>query len=214
MEKGIVTSLGGFVMTAVALQQNALTLHFGSVLRMNRHEFFQFCQANPELRLELTSRGDLIIMPPTGSKTGQRNFTLTTQFGMWMQSDESGVGFDSSAGFTLPNGAVRAPDLAWILKERWDALSADEQEEFAPICPDFVVELLSRTDRLETIQNKMREYIANGAQLGWLIDPKARNVYVYRPNEAVICLSDPKTISGDPLLPKFVCQVGKLWRDE
>ena len=143
-------------MTAVALQprQNALTLHFGAALRMNRHEFFQFCRANPDLRMELTSEGDLIIMPPTGSKSGHRNFTLIGQFYAWLQSDETGLGFDSSAGFTLPNGAVRAPDLAWIRKERWDALSAEEQEEFAPICPDFVVELLSRTDRLETVQKQ------------------------------------------------------------
>ena len=214
MQKSIVTLLGGFAMTAVALQsrQNALTLHFGAALRMNRHEFFQFCRANPDLRMELTSEGDLIIMSPTGSKSGHRNFTLAAQFGIWLQSDETGLGFDSSAGFTLPNGAVRAPDLAWIRKERWDALSAEEQEEFAPICPDFVVELLSRTDRLETVQDKMREYIANGAHLGWLIDPKERNVYIYRPDEAVVCLSDPKTISGDPLLPKFECQVEKLWQ--
>ncbi len=163
-------------MTAAALYtgQHALTLHFGSVLHMDRHEFFDFCQANPDLRMELTCEGALIIMPPTGSKSGHRNFTLTTQFGLWMQSDETGFGFDSSAGFTLPNGAVRAPDLAWIRKERWEMLSEDEQEEFAPICPDFVVELLSRTDCLETTQNTMREYIDNGAQLGWLIDLKKR----------------------------------------
>lgn len=200
-------------MSAVALQtdQDALTLHFRPVLHMDRHEFFEFCQANPDLRMELTSEGDVIIMPPTGSKSGQRNFGLLVQFGIWMQSDETGFGFDSSAGFTLPNGAVRAPDLAWIRKERWEVLSEDEQEEFAPICPDFVVELLSRTDRLETIKDKMQEYIDNGAQLGWLIDPRERNVYVYRPGEEVVCLSDQETISGDPLLPNFDLDVRRLW---
>lgn len=200
-------------MSAVALQtdQDALTLHFGSVLHMDRHEFLQFCQANPDLRMELSCDGDVIILPPTGSKSAQRNFTLIGQFGVWMQSDETGFGFDSSAGFTLPNGAVRAPDLAWIRKERWEVLSEDEQEEFAPICPDFVVELLSRTDRLETIKDKMQEYIDNGAQLGWLIDPRERDVYVYRPGEEVVCLSDPETISGGPLLPNFVLDVRRLW---
>jgi Uma2 family endonuclease len=150
-------------------------------------------------------------MPPTGSKSGQRNFGLIGQFYNWMQSDETGFGFDSSAGFTLPNGAVRAPDLAWIRKERWEVLSEDEQEEFAPICPDFVVELLSRTDRLETIKDKMQEYIDNGAQLGWLIDSRERDVYVYRPDEEVVCLSDPETISGGPLLPNFEFDVRRLW---
>ena len=200
-------------MSAIALQtdQNALTLHFGPVLRMDRHEFFEFCQANPDLRMELTCEGDVIVLPPTGSKSGQRNFTFIGQFGVWMQSDETGFGFDSSAGFTLPNGAVRAPDLAWIQKERWEVLSEDEQEEFAPVCPDFVVELLSRTDRLDTIKDKMQEYIDNGAQLGWLIDPRERNVYVYRPDEEVVCLSDPETISGDPLLPNFEFDVRRLW---
>lgn len=200
-------------MSAVALQadQDVLTLHFSSALRMDSHEFFEFCQANPDLRMELTCEGDVIIMPPTGSKSGQRNFGLLVQFGIWMQSDETGFGFDSSAGFTLPNGAVRAPDLAWIRKERWDMLSEDEQEEFAPICPDFVVELLSRTDRLETIKDKMQEYIDNGAQLGWLIDPREKNIYIYRPGGEVVCLSDPETISGDPVLPNFELDVRKLW---
>ncbi len=200
-------------MSAVALQtdQDALTLHFRPVLHMDRHEFFEFCQANPDLRMELTCEGDVIIMPPMGSKSGQRNFGLIGQFYNWIQSDETGFGFDSSAGFTLPNGAVRAPDLAWIRKERWEVLSEDEQEEFAPVCPDFVVELLSRTDRLETIKDKMQEYIDNGAQLGWLIDPRERDVYVYRPDEEVVCLSDPETISGDSLLPNFVLDVRRLW---
>ena len=200
-------------MSAVALQtdQDALTLHFGSVLHMDRHEFFEFCQTNPDLRMELTCEGDVIIIPLKGSKSGQRNFGLIGQFGIWMQFDETGFGFDSSAGFTLPNGAVRAPDLAWIRKERWEVLSEDEQEEFAPICPDFVVELLSRTDRLETIKDKMQEYIDNGAQLGWLIDPRERNVYVYRPGEEVVCLSDPETISGDPVLSNFELDVRRLW---
>ena len=197
---------------AVRAEPMALTLHFSSVLRrLSRHEFFEFCQANRDLRMELTCQGDLIVMPPTGSKSGHRNFTLTAQLGLWAQADATGLGFDSSAGFTLPNGAVRAPDLAWIRRDRWEALSPDEQEEFAPICPDFVVELLSRTDRLAIVQDKMQEYLANGVQLGWLIDPRAKTVYVYRPAKAVVCLSAPETVSGEPLLPGFELQVGKLW---
>lgn len=198
---------------APQIEPMPLTLHFSSVIKhMNAHEFFEFCQTNRDLRIELTSEGDLIVMPPTGSKSGHRNFTLTAQFGIWVQSDETGFGFDSSTGFTLPNGAVRAPDLAWIRKERWEALTEDEQEEFAPICPDFVVELRSRTDRLETLKNKMQEYIDNGVQLGWLIDPFEKTVYIYRPDTDITTLIDPETLSGEPLLPGFTLTVRKLWQ--
>ena len=122
-------------------------------------------------------------MPPTGSGSGNKDFELTSQFGIWVQKDRRGKGFGSSTGFTLPNGAVRSPDLAWIRNERWDALSKKEQKVFAPICPDFVVELRSPTDRLGYVKAKMVEYLENGAQLGWLVDPIERTVYIYRPNQ-------------------------------
>lgn len=155
-------------------ESESVVLHFGPVLqRISDDEFFEFCQLNPEWRIELTSEGDLIIMPPTGGLTGQRNFALTRVFGNWVEQDGTGVGFDSSTGFTLPNGAKRSPDLAWVRRERWEALTPAEQAVFPPLCPDFVAELRSRSDSSKALQAKMEEYIENGAQLGWLFDLKS-----------------------------------------
>ncbi len=190
----------------------SLRLHFGEFLRMNDAEFFEFCMRHKDLRIERTKEGDLIIMPPTGGKTGRRNSYLTMKITAWAEEDGTGVTFDSSTCFTLPNGAVRSPDVSWVRRERWNALTSDEQEIFPPLCPDFVIELRSRTDSLSTLQEKMEEYRANGAQLGWLIDPKERCVYVYRPQEQVEQLDDPQTLAGDPLLPGFVLEVARLWQ--
>lgn len=193
-------------------ESQALILHLGPLLqKMSDHEFFEFCQLNSDWRIELTSKGDLIIMPPTGGGTGRRNFTLTVLFGRWVEADGTGIGFDSSTGFTLPNGAKRSPDVAWVQRSRWEALTQEEQEEFPPICPDFVVELRSRSDALATLQAKMQEYIANGAQLGWLFDPQGKQVYIYRPGADVQCLEDPATLSGEPVLPGFTLDVQRLW---
>jgi Uma2 family endonuclease len=190
----------------------SIVLHLGLVLRkMNTHEFFELCRLNPDWRFERTHEGDLVIMPPTGGKTGQRNFTLTALFGTWMQADGTGVGFDSSTGFTLPNGAQRSPDLAWVRRARWEGLTEEEQTEFPPLCPDFVVELRSPSDALSALQTKMQEYINNGAQLGWLIDPQEKKVYVYRSQAPVECLDHPETVSGDPLLPGFILPLAKVW---
>jgi Uma2 family endonuclease len=139
--------------------------------QMSDQEFFEFCRLNRDWRIEQTCEGDLIIMPPTGGETGRRNFNLIGLFSNWVEKDGTGIGFDSSTAFKLPNGAKRSPDLAWIKRERWDALSPADREVFPPLCPDFVVELRSRSDALDTLQEKMQEYIANGASLGWLIDP-------------------------------------------
>jgi Uma2 family endonuclease len=197
---------------AVVTESQPLILHLGPILqRMSEHEFFAFCQLNAEWRIERTGGGDLIIMPPTGGWTGHRNFTLIGLFSRWVEVDGSGLGFDSSTGFTLPNGARRSPDLAWVRRSRWEALRAEEREEFPPLCPDFVVELRSRSDDLATLQAKMQEYMANGAQLGWLIDPQAKNVYVYRPGADVVCLENPTTISGEPVLSGFSLDVRRLW---
>ena len=174
-------------------------------------EYFNFCQRNRELRIEMTKEGDVIIMPPTGTVTGGRNFNLTTKLGIWTKKDKTGKGFDSSTGYTLPNGAKRSPDASWIKLERWNALSEEQQKKFAPICPDFVVEIRSETDSLNTLKNKMREYIENGALLGWLIDPTKRKVYVYRPNEDVEVLDNPKIVSGEPVLKKFELKLAEIW---
>ena len=182
-----------------------------SSVKLSPEQFKQLCADNPELRLELTSTGELIVMPPAVSKSGLRNFNLSSQLARWVEEDDSGVGFDSSAGFTLPNAAIRAPDASWIRRDRWEGFGEEEKEEFAPICPDFVIELRSPTDRLATLQAKMQEYVDNGAQLGWLIDPFERRVYIYRPGREMEVLEDPETVLGDPELPGFVLNVRELW---
>jgi Uma2 family endonuclease len=174
-------------------------------------QFEQLCSEYDDLRLELTSTGELIVMPPTGSLTGIRSIDLTSQLRVWAKKDATGVGFGTDAGFTLPNGAIRGPDASWIKRERWDSLTEKEKDSFAPICPDFVVELRSKTDSLPVLFNKMTEYLENGASLGWLIDPSKRRIYVYRPDEEVIVLDNPESVSGDPLLPGFILETAELW---
>lgn len=186
-----------------------IKLHPG--MTMTDEQFFEFCQMNSEHQFERTAQGELVIMSPTGSESGERNFNLTVQFGIWVQQNGTGVGFDSSTGFTLPNGAVRSPDVAWIQKSRWEAIPPPQRKKFAPICPDFVVELRSETDDLTMLQNKMQEYIDNGASLGWLIDPIEKQVYVYQPNAAMQQLNSPTTLSGDSTLSGFVLDLSKIW---
>jgi len=179
--------------------------------KVSDEEFAELCRLNPELQIERTSEGELVIVAPTGGKTGRRNAKLTMAFGLWAERDGTGQSFDSSTLFSLPNGARRSPDLSWIRNERWEALSPEQQEQFPPLCPDFVVELRSKTDSLRSLTEKLEEYIANGAQLGWLIDPLERKVHIYRPGLAVQILSDPETVSGEPLLKGFVLDVRSLW---
>lgn len=174
-------------------------------------QFEELCSKYDALRLELTSTGELIVMPPTGSITGKRSFDLNYQLGAWCRKQDRGVCFGVDTGFTLPNGAIRGPDASWVTREKWDSLMEQQKSGFAPICPDFVVELRSKTDRLTMLFNKMAEYIENGASLGWLIDPSTRRVYVYRPNEEVVVLDNPATVSGEPLLPGFTLQTAELW---
>jgi Uma2 family endonuclease len=190
----------------------SVVVHFEpSKLKMNDEEFFEFCQLNPELRIERTSEGDIIVMAPTGGKTGRQNAKLTVAIGSWADRDGRGQVFDSSTVFILPNGAGRSPDTSWVLNERWNSLTPREQEQFPPLCPDFVVELRSLTDPLRTLQEKMAEYVANGAQLGWLIDPIERQVHIYKPGFAPENLNDPRQISGEPLLKGFMLDVQSLW---
>jgi Uma2 family endonuclease len=200
------------VATLTTIEQEPLVLDFSSVLqKLTEDEFYEFCRLNDELRIELTSEGELLIMPPTGGKTGIRNFKLIASVGGWVIRDGTGQGFDSSTFFTLPNGAKRSPDFAWVRNERWQALTEKEQERFSPICPDFVIELRSPTDSLKRLRRKMEEYIANGAQLGWLLDPFERKVYVYRPQVPVEVLADPQTVSGEPLLRGLTLNLQEIW---
>ena len=179
--------------------------------KLTEEQFVRFCQENPELRIELTAQGELVIMPPTGMETGRRNSRLTRRLDTWAEMDGTGIAFDSSTLFTLPNGAKRSPDASWVRRERWEALPREQRQGFGLLCPDFVVELRSPTDRLGDLQEKMQEYIANGARLGWLIDPLEKRVYLYRPGQPVEMLDDPPLLRGDPVLPGFVLHVRELW---
>lgn len=200
-------------MTAQVLEQEkafAVALDLHSV-RLTDEQFYQLCQDNEDLRLELTAEGELIIMPPTGGTTGARNSRINYQIAGWAIKDGTGLSFDSSTMFILPNGAKRSPDGSWVSRERWDALSQEERDKFAPLCPDFVLELRSPSDSLSFLQDKMDEYISNGAGLGFLLDPKAKRVYVYRPGQPVESLDNPRTVSGDPVLPGFVLDLKDIW---
>ena len=179
--------------------------------KLTEEQFVRLCQENPELRIELTAKGELVIMPPTGSETGWRSGEIFYSLTDWAKKAGTGLTFDSSTGFTLPNGARRSPDASWVRRERWSALSKEQRAGFASLCPDFVVELRSPTDRLSVLQEKMQEYLDNGARLGWLIDPVDKKVYVYRPGQPPESLDDPAMLSGDPILLGFVLHVRELW---
>jgi Uma2 family endonuclease len=193
---------------------NATTTPLPSTLKLKidltDDQFFQMCQKNRDYRFERTASGEILIMPPTGSDTSNRNFDLVVELGIWNKKTKLGKGFDSSTGFTLPNGAERSPDASWVKLERWNALTPEQQEKFAPICPDFVVELRSVSDSLKDLQDKMREYIENGAQLGWLIDRKNKLVEIYRPDKDVEILDKPTNLSGEHVLPGFVLNLQQI----
>lgn len=202
----------GMSTTFSKTETSPLVLHFGAfVSDMSDDEFFMFCQANPDLRMERTAEGDLIIMAPTGGKTGQRNAELTRLFGNWAAIDGTGIVFDSSTEFRLPNGALRSPDVSWVRRSQWESLSDKEQEQFPPLCPDVVMELRSPSDSLTALKSKMEEYIQQGAELGWLLDPSDRRIYVYRRGVAFEILEDPDVISGEPTLPGFVLALADVW---
>jgi len=194
---------------------NNNTVSLPATLELNidltNEQFFQLCQNNRDLRFERTATGELIIMPPTGSETSDRNADLTYQLRAWSRQNRLGKSFDSSGGFKLPNGAERSPDASWVKMERWKALTQAEKERFAPLCPDFVVELMSPSDSIEKTRAKMREYIDNGARLGWLINRQQQQVEIYRPNREVEILQTPQTLSGEDILPGFVLDLAEIW---
>lgn len=193
-------------------ETNPIVLTMPPALTMDDEQFFEFCQINRELRIERTSEGRIIIMPPTGSETGNRNFKLAQQLANWTDKDGTGIGFDSSTGFKLPNGAERSPDASWVKLARWEALTEKQRRKFAPLCPDFVIELRSPSDKLKDLQSKMEEYLDNGARLGWLIDPDNRQVSIYRPSGEVEVLENPSKVKGDEsVLPGFVLVMDKIW---
>ena len=194
---------------------NPNTVSLPATLELNidltDEQFFQLCQQNRDLRFERTANGELIIMPPTGSETSDRNADLTYQLRAWTRQNKLGKSFDSSGGFKLPNGAERSPDASWVKMERWNALTQAEKERFAPLCPDFVVELMSPSDSVEKTRAKMREYMDNGAKLGWLINRQQQQVEIYRLNQEVEILSNPQTLSGEDILPGFILDFAQIW---
>lgn len=185
----------------------AIVLNLEPILSMTEENFIQLCHANPETKLELTETSQLLIIPHSGGNTGNKNSKLVARLGIWTEEDRSGIAFDSSTMFKLPSGAFRSPDAAWIQLERWNSLTPEEQDSFPPICPDFVVELRSPSDTLSQLQEKMREYIANGVRLGWLIDPRNQQVEIYRPGRETEILTRPDRLYGEDILSRFILEL-------
>jgi Uma2 family endonuclease len=189
----------------------AVTLQIPKSLKFTDDKFVEIVAANKDLRLELSSQGELSIMSPTGGETGDRNLELGGQVWFWNRQNGLGKAFDSSTGFKLPNGATRSPDVSWIKIERWNALTPEQRKRFLPLCPDFVMELVSESDDLADTQAKMREYIANGLQLGWLINPKNQQVEIYRPNQEIEVLESPTSVSGEDVLLGFILDLQPIF---
>lgn len=182
-----------------------------SPMRLTDEQFESLARNHPDLNLELSAEGELIIVAPTLPDTGGKNADLTTDLTIWARKDGTGKVFDSSSLFTFPNGAKRSPDAAWVKREKWDALSESEKKKFSRLVPDFVVELRSNSDSLQTLKTKMAEYTSNGVRLGWLIDPIEKQVSIYRANGEVETLDDPKSVSGEDVLPGFDLHPQGLW---
>ncbi|MCG5060148.1 MAG: Uma2 family endonuclease [Limnoraphis sp. WC205] len=182
------------------------------MIDLSDEQFFDLCQKNRDFKFERTASRVLVIMSPTGGETSNRNIELSYQLQAWSRQNQLGKAFDSSGGFKLPNGADRSPDASWVQRERWESLSLEQREKFLPLCPDFVVELRSASDRLKSLQDKMQEYRENGAKLGWLIDPQNKRVEIYRPDqEEVEIQENPTTLSGENVLPGFILDLTVIW---
>lgn len=191
---------------------SSFTLDLSPIVTLTREQFHKLCAANSDMKLERSAKGELIVMSPTGGETGNRNSDLNFQVALWNRQRQLGKTFDSSTGFALPQGGDRSPDVAWIPLEKWNALTPEQRRGFLPLCPDFVIELLSPSDSWKEGQRKMEEYQQNGCRLGWLLDPKHEQVAIYRPGQPVEILNAPATLSGEEVLPGFVLDVRFLWQ--
>ncbi|NEO71748.1 Uma2 family endonuclease [Moorena sp. SIO3H5] len=216
-------------LATTAVETNPIVLRMPPALEMDDDQFFEFCQVNRDLRIERTLEREIIVMPPTGGETSDRNSDINFQLRLWNRQTKLGKVFESSCGFKLPNGADRSPDASWLKLERWESLSKEEamqrglggfpherlhqdRKKFIPLCPDFVIELRSPSDRVKDLKNKMEEYMKNGARLGWLIEPNSRRVYIYRPGADGSQLENPATVKGDDsVLPGFVMVMEEIW---
>ncbi len=187
------------------------TLKLEPTILLTSEQFYRVCQQNPDLKLERTLQGELIIVPPTGGETGRHNAGITAQLWLWNAQKQLGEVFDSSTGFSLPNGGERSPDAAWLLKAKWQSLSLKQKEKFVPLCPDFIIEILSPTDSLKKTQEKMKEYLSNGCRLGWLINRNKQEVEIYRTDQEVQILFNPSTLSDEAILPGFTLDLTTIW---
>jgi Uma2 family endonuclease len=190
---------------------DAITLKFAPVIELTEDQFFDLCQINELIRFERNADGSLLLMPLVGGLTSNRNANLSAQLGMWNRDELLGVAFGSCTGFILPNGAMRSPNVAWLKREKWDALTQEQKEKFPPVCPNFVVESRSQPDCLQRLQNKMCEYRDNGSQLGWLIDLETQQVEIYRPSQDIEVMQSPANLSGENVLPGFVMNLESIW---
>lgn len=198
--------------TETSAPPGVLVLHIPDEIRFDNERLFLLCEANEDVHIEREANGDIIVMSPTGSRGSSREADVIRQLGMWAEIDGTGVVFSSAGGFVLPNGAMRAPDAAWIRSQKVEPFSEDEQDKFLPVAPDFVVEIRSRSESLPWLQRKLEEYIENGVEMGWLIDPADRTVYVYKQGKARMTFRDIEQISGDPVLPGFVLKLERIWK--
>ena len=189
----------------------AITVNFNSVIDISDEQFFQLCIKNSDIKFERHANGEIIIMPPTGGETGKRNSDLIVQLGIWNRQTKLGQVFDSSTGYKLPNKANRSPDVSWIKQERWDSLTSKQREKFIPLAPDFALELMSPSDTLVNVREKMREYRDNGVELGWLINPEAKQVEIYRLGQDIQLLDSPQSISGEDILPGFILDLTDIF---
>jgi Uma2 family endonuclease len=189
----------------------AITVNFNSIIDITDEQFYQLCLHNPDTKFERNADGEIIVMSPTGGETGKRNTDLIIQIGLWNRQTGLGEVFDSSTGYKLPSGANRSPDVSWVKKERWDELTREQRQKFIPLAPDFVLELMSLSDYLINTQKKMREYRDNGVLLGWLINPEAKQIEIYRSGQDVELLKSPNTLSGEDILPGFVLDLTNIW---
>ncbi len=189
----------------------ALTINLNSISNLSRSQFRQIANDNPDMKLERNKQGNLIVMAPTGGETGSFNFDLIGQLYLWNRTNQAGKAFDSSTGFELPEGGDRSPDVAWIRLDKWAALTQEQRRGFLPLCPDFALELMSRSDSWVQTQAKMVEYMESGCQLGWLLDPKGNRAVIYRVGKPPELLTAPDSLSGEDVLPGFVLDTKFLW---
>ena len=199
--------------TRIAAEPEPFVIKFKPLTPMNDKQFAKFCALNDDLRIERNAKGEIVLMPPAFTYTSKQNIKISSPLDLWADNDGTGIAYESSAGFKLPNGALRSPDASWVLISRLRELTPEEGSKFYSICPDFVIELRSSSDSLRMLQAKMREYIDNGARLGWLIDPisSPKRVHIYRPQAEAIILDEPDEISGEPELPGFTLNLRRIW---